>query len=161
MPLHNPGPYESKHDLCWAGEDPHRKSGFAMETSLGRVLTVPPEWRVPLAAHLLAGTGVLLGRDSVAALRSAASRLDRVRGKGRTAANSESLALRRLALSFECLVQEMLESDPETSTRPEYRPEYYVDRQHRLVSEGVLEIVEERKPKPEEFDDTPAPWEPF
>jgi hypothetical protein len=158
VPLHNPGPYHGGSELLSADD---LDEGFVIDNARGDRIVVPPQWKISLAAHLLAGTGVLLGRDSVAALRSAASRLDRVRGKGRTAANSESLALRRLALSFECLVQEMLESDPETSTRPEYRPEYYVDRQHRLVSEGVLEIVEERKPKPEEFDDTPAPWEPF
>jgi hypothetical protein len=134
--------------------------GLVIRNGLGQRVAVGGEWRVPLAAWLLSGVSGIMGRDQVAALVGAARRLEKVRGHGRTAALRDAAVLRALSRTLECLVQELLEADPETSTRYEYRPEYYADRQHRLVQAGVLQRVE-RVVHREEPDDTPAPWEPF
>lgn len=128
---------------------------------MGAAVSVPDRMRVPLAAWLLAGVSGILDRDATAALREGAARLEKVRGKGATAAKKEASSLKKLAHSLECLMQELLEADPETSTKFEYRPEYYADRQHRLVEEGKLEKIPERVIVEEDLDDSPAPWEPF
>lgn len=156
-----------KRDMGWAGVNGNGK--FIITSEEAHTVEVPDEWRVPLAAHLLAGT-TWLDSESFKALREIEQKIRKKRKLG--AEDADRIA--SLANSLECLMYEFLQAQPSTSTRYEYRPSYYDDTVKRLVESRVGDIKQgldwygiiqrEREaalaavPK-EALDETPMPWE--
>jgi hypothetical protein len=146
MGLVVPHPLTGSH-LKTAGPNLH--GGFVINTRDGAAVQVPDEWRPALASHLLAGSGCF----SPNVTRTLRELEQRARKKRKlTPKDAEDLA--GLASTLENLLNEYLEADPKTSTRYEWKPEYYADRVKKYGAR-------EDKPAPpqEELDDEPAPWE--
>lgn len=148
MGLKVPAP-DSDRDLSAAGMS--GEGAFIVVSRDGHSVRIPDEWRVPLAAHLLAGTGVF-DVQVVKYLRALQQRALKKRGNKVDAKDARVLG--EIAHGMECLIQEYLEADPKTSRRYEYRPSYH--RPHPGGDRDSEGILEGRK---EEIDDTPAPWE--
>jgi hypothetical protein len=140
---------KSKKDLWCAG--PNGDGVFLVVNEHGDAVTVPDEWRWALASHLLLGSGIFDPKVT-AFLRELQAKAGKKRG-GKLSGD-DGKRLRELADRLEDVLQEYLEADPKTSTRYEYRPEYYEQRVRRM---GL------KKPEPEpvveDIDDTPVPWE--
>lgn len=159
MGLLVPAPKDPK-DLWSAG--PNGDGEFVIGSEFGWVIRVPDEWRVPLAAHLLAGVTGLFSPNAAKALLEIRQRLEKQRGKSAEQYKKDAALLGELQKALECLLYEYLEAQPSTSTRYEYRPEYYDQRRKRLQASpvGYLYRDEVEPPPPaEDQDDTPMPWE--
>lgn len=148
----DPGPH------CVWSAGPNADGDFVIASKEGQFVQVPDKWKVPLAAWLL-GTTTIFAPETFGALRDLEKRLARKRGKKSEQDERDVRFLGALAHALECLMHEYLEADPRTSTRYEYRPEYYQDRLADLRKRGLVppERAEPERPK-EELDDTPLPW---
>jgi hypothetical protein len=143
-------PHPLSPDHLWSAG--HNGLGqFVIKTRSGSTVLVPDDWRPPLASHLLAGSGCF-SPEVTRMLR----KLEQRAKKKQKLTPEDAGGLAALATALENLLNEYLEADPKTSTRYEWRPEYYEDRAKRYG----LEKKDRWQPAPkEEVDDEPAPWE--
>lgn len=138
-----------------------QEGGFLLTAQSGDMVLVPDEWRVPLAAHLLAGVSGLFDPQAKRRLFEVRRRMEKSKSRGvkRDQEKKDAEVLADLENALGCLFQEYLEADPKTSTKFHYRPEYYEDRRRKLVKAGlVAPLAEDRPPPVADVDDTPLPW---
>jgi hypothetical protein len=154
--------YPGSEHLALGAAGHNRYGEFVISNKDGQAVVIPNEWKVPLAAHLLADVDNLFAPEVTKRISDLRTRLEKKKGKKSQVEVEDIAFLKSLQHSLECLMQEYLEGDPKTSSRYEYAPRYpralaYTPSSARM-SEETKRVIADLILPDEEQDDTPLPW---